>query len=150
MPAKLTTTIKKISLVPNSSNSDLIKKFYEFMKSNGVSERHQNNNLKAVINFANFVGHEVNFTDIDRAEQVLSFLNSKIRSQEDDPEKKWITTWNDYLHRVKHFMRWIHNIGTIQSDVLVPMEEWVTPPFLKIREKRTKRISPYLESELWF
>lgn len=29
------------------------------------------------------------------------------------------------------------------------MEEWDTPLFLKIKEKRTKRISPYLESELW-
>lgn len=56
MPAKLATTVKKIDLVPNRINSDLINKFYEFMKSNGVSERHQNNNLKAVINFANFIG----------------------------------------------------------------------------------------------
>ena len=29
------------------------------------------------------------------------------------------------------------------------MENWETPGFLKIKEKRTKRISPYLESELW-
>jgi integrase/recombinase XerD len=29
------------------------------------------------------------------------------------------------------------------------MEDWNTPLFLKIKEKRTKRISPYLESELW-
>ena len=75
------------------------------MKSNSVSERHQNNNLKAVINFANFLGEKITFTDINRSEQVLSFLNTKIRSQEDDPEKKWITTWNDCLHRVKHFLR---------------------------------------------
>ena len=42
-----------------------------------------------------------------------------------------------------------HNIVTVQSDVIIPMEEWDTPLFLKIKEKRTKRISPYLESELW-
>jgi hypothetical protein len=62
MKTKLTTTVKKIYTVPNRKNSDLINKFYEFMKSNGVSERHQNNNLKAVINFANFLGDEVSFT----------------------------------------------------------------------------------------
>lgn len=105
MPTKLTTTVKKINLVPNRTNCHLIDQFYEFMKSNGVSERHQNNNLKAVINFANFLGEKITFTDINRSEQVLSFLNTKIRSHEDDPEKKWITTWNDYLHRVKHFLR---------------------------------------------
>ena len=40
-------------------------------------------------------------------------------------------------------------MGTIQSDVIIPMEEWNTPPFLKINEKKTKRISPYLQTELW-
>jgi len=50
-----------------------MNQFYEFMESNGVSERHQNNNLKAVINFANFLVQEVSFTDITRAEQILSF-----------------------------------------------------------------------------
>ena len=149
MPTKLTTTLKKIDLVPNKRNSDLIKKFYEFMRSNGVSERHQNNNLKAIINFANFLGNKISFTDINKPEQVLSFLNTKIRSQEIDPEKKSIKTWNDYLHRIKHFLRWFHNIGTIQSDIIIPMEEWNTPLFLKIKEKRTKRVSPYMESELW-
>jgi hypothetical protein len=87
MPTKLATTIKKIELVPNRKNSDLIIQFYEFMKLNGVSERHQNNNLKAVLNFAHFLGERVSFTDINKTEQVLSFLNTKIRSQEDDPEK---------------------------------------------------------------
>lgn len=29
------------------------------------------------------------------------------------------------------------------------MDDWITRPFLKIKEKRTKRISPYLETELW-
>jgi len=28
------------------------------------------------------------------------------------------------------------------------MENWKTPVFLQIKEKRTKRVSPYLESEL--
>ena len=149
MPTKLSTTIKKINTVPNRQNSDLIKKFYEFMKSNGASERHQNNNLKAVINFADYLGDEVSFADINKTEQVVCFLNTKIRSQEDDPEKKSITTWNDYLHRIKHFLRWLHNIGTTRSDAIIPMEDWNTPSFLKIKEKRSKRISPYLETELW-
>ena len=29
------------------------------------------------------------------------------------------------------------------------MEYWETPAFLQIKEKRTKRVSPYLESKLW-
>ena len=106
MPTKLATAVKKIIFIPNRKNFDIIRKFYEFMKSNGVSEQHQNNNLKAVLNFADFVGEKVSFTEINKSEQVLSFLNTKIRSEEDDSEKKSITTWNDYLHRIKHFLRW--------------------------------------------
>src|ERR687897_1132078 len=31
----------------------------------------------------------------------------------------------------------------------VPFSEWVTPDFVKIKNKKTKRISPYLDNELW-
>ena len=119
------------------------------MKSNGASERHQNNNLKAVCKFAKYLGQNVNFEEVNKTSQILSYLNTKIKSQDEDPDKKWITTWNDYLHRIKHFLRWLHNVGTLQSNAILPMDEWITPSFLEIKEKKTKRISPYLETELW-
>ena len=68
MPTKLATTAKKIDLIPNRRNSDLIHKFHDFMRTNGVSESHQNSNIKAVINFANFLGDKISFTDIDKPE----------------------------------------------------------------------------------
>jgi integrase/recombinase XerD len=148
MPTKLATTVEKIVSLPNKENSNMIKRFHEFMKSNGASERHQNNNLKSVISFANFLGPDTKFLDVN-AHQILLFLNSKIKNQEEDPDKKWITTWNDYLHRIKHFIRWLYNSDLNKSDGTTPMEEWSTPSFLKFKEKRTKRISPYLETELW-
>ena len=54
MPTKLTTTISKIASIPNSVNSELVNDFYEYMTSNGASERHQNNNLKVMIAYAKF------------------------------------------------------------------------------------------------
>ena len=33
----------------------------------------------------------------------MTFLDTKIKSNDTDPDKKWITTWNDYL------LRWFHN-----------------------------------------
>ncbi len=58
MPAKLSTTVGKIKLLSSQENANLITKFHEFMKYNGVSERHQNNNLKAIISYSNFLDND--------------------------------------------------------------------------------------------
>ena len=108
MPIRLSTTVQKISSLPNEVNSLLLSEFYEYMKSNGVSESHQNNNLKLVIAFARYLGAS-SFIDINTSESITNFLNSKLKSIEDDPDKKCLTTWNDYLGRLKYFFRWLHN-----------------------------------------
>jgi integrase/recombinase XerD len=35
----------------------------------------------------------------------LQFLDLKRKTEDKDPDKKWITTWNDYLWRLKYFYR---------------------------------------------
>lgn len=121
-----------------------MSKFYQYMRSNSSSEHHQNNNLKVAIAFANFLGKKISFYDIQRKEQVLEFLNTKAKSNEEDQDKKWITTWNNYLNRIKLFYRWLYNNSNDTE-----FENWQTPEFVKIKTKKSKRISPYLESEIW-
>ncbi|MGH9985012.1 MAG: hypothetical protein ACRD8W_13770 [Nitrososphaeraceae archaeon] len=87
------------------------------MKVNATSERHQNNNLKAGIAFAEFLGSETTFYQISTKDQVTNFLDKKIRSNTDDPEQRWITTWNDYLVRIKHFFRGLHNCSLVLDDI---------------------------------
>ncbi len=101
MPAKLSTTIDNIKKVPHNENAELLIQFHQFMKNHDASERHQNNNLKAIIAYSNFLGTK-SLKDINKKEDILAFLQTKIKSKEDDPEQKWITTYNDYLHRIKH------------------------------------------------
>jgi integrase/recombinase XerD len=96
MPTKLSTTVNKIRLLPNEGNVKLVLKFHEFMKENGASERHQNNNLKAIMAFSNYLG-KTSIKDINKKEDVLSFLQSKIKDKELDQEQKWITTYNRSL-----------------------------------------------------
>jgi hypothetical protein len=60
MAMKLSTTLSHITTVPNSSNSKIITEFYHYMKSIGSSENYQNQVLKAMIVFANFLG-SINF-----------------------------------------------------------------------------------------
>jgi integrase/recombinase XerD len=152
MPAKLTTTINKIQYVPNQTNSVTINEFYQYMKDSNSSVHHQNNNLKVVIAFANFLGPDIPFYEIKKKEQILEFLNTKIKDPTHDPEKRWITTWNHYLNRIRLFFMWLYNYRNkeLQDDnKITPSEEWETPTFAKIKGKKTKCQSPYLETEIW-
>jgi integrase len=84
-------------------------------------------------------------------EDILSFLDTKIKNKEEDPDGKWMRTWNDYLQRIKYFFRWLYNekLRQEQNEESLEPSDWVTLSFLKIKEKKSKRISPYLESEIW-
>jgi hypothetical protein len=76
MPTMLSTTVKHIyDKVPNSVNSKLIEDFYSYTKGNSTSERHQNNNLKAIIAFAGFLGPETTFYQVSTMDQITSFLD---------------------------------------------------------------------------
>jgi hypothetical protein len=48
MPVTLAKTISKIQLIPNSTNAQLVKEMYEYLKNSGASERHQHNTLKVM------------------------------------------------------------------------------------------------------
>ncbi len=144
MPVKLSTTIGKIENIPNAINREIIKEFLIYMNKNGSSEHHQNNNLKVVVAFDNFLGKGTSFYEIKTKEQVLEFLDTKIKSYNEDPDKRWITTWNNYLNRIRLFYRWLLNHSNYLEN-----ENWETPEFVKIKNKKSKRLSPYLESEIW-
>jgi hypothetical protein len=146
---KLSTTVNNIERdVRNSENIQLILKFYDFMKGIGTSERYQNNNLKVIIAYSKSLEPSISFYQIREKNQIFYFLDTKIKSIEEYPDKRWITTRNDYLVRIKYFFRWMYNCKDKPLDD-VPFSEWKTPDFVQIKKKSTKRISPYLESELW-
>lgn len=159
MPVKLSTTVTKISLIRNSTNQLLVREFYDFMKTNGCSEKHINNNLKAVMNFDGTLDSKTCFLEI---QTILSFLDCKIKSAEEDSDGRWITIWNHYLSHLKYFFRWLYNIhknkksspnetfdNSSTSYALSSYDDWETPAFIQIKKKKTKRLSPYLETELW-
>jgi len=121
------------------------------MKSIGTSDSNQNGNPKIMIYFAKFLGSDTSLYEIHKRDQIIAFLDTKIKDAENDPDKRWIRTWNDYLQRIKYFFRWLYNQKEIEDKglELIPTSDWNTTSFCQINEKRTKRISPYLESELW-
>jgi integrase/recombinase XerD len=149
MPAKLATTIKNIEKkVHNNTNRGLIAEFYNYLTSIDTSESYQNGLLKVIIRFAEYLGPNVTFYQIQNKEQILKFLDLKKKIEPEDPDKKWITTWNDYLWRIKYFYRWLDN-SKEKGVKGRSLDSWITPSFINIKMKRTKRLSPYLETEIW-
>ena len=145
MPVKLSTTVSNIQTIPNETNQVLVNEFYEFMKSSGTSDKYQNNNLKTIIAFGKFLEPSISFQTITKRDQIISFLDTKIKNSQIDPDKRWITTWNDYLGRIKYFFRWLHNTknssGLLKDysndeEIYIPINEWKTPFFLSIYKKK--------------
>jgi integrase/recombinase XerD len=96
MTMKLSTTLRHVNTIPQSVNTEILKEFHEYLKEIGTSENDQNQNLKQITVFARFLG-EKTFYDIKMREEIVAFLNTKVKDIKLDPDKKWITTWNDYL-----------------------------------------------------
>ena len=65
--AKLSTTVNKIQNLSNSSNSKTLNEFLMYMKNNGSSERHQNNNLNVMIEFSNYLDSHTTFYNINKS-----------------------------------------------------------------------------------
>jgi hypothetical protein len=74
MPVKLSTTIRKIEDIPNATYRALLIDFHKYLNSNGVSESHQNNNLKALTAFAHFLGSTRSFLDIKENDLLLKYI----------------------------------------------------------------------------
>jgi integrase/recombinase XerD len=62
----------------------------------------------AMVHFVEHIGATTSFHDVDH-KQVIRFLERKIKTEQIDSDKKSITTWNDYLWRLKLCFRWLHN-----------------------------------------
>jgi integrase/recombinase XerD len=150
LPSKVSTVLAKVSEIPNEANRKLVYEFYDFMRENDTSESYQRGNLIVIICFAKFL-NELGLTKVEENDQIISFLDSKKKNSTADPEKIWIRTWNDYLQRIKYFLRWLHNYKVPQdnSQKILPSSDWRTPYFVNIKPKKTRRISPYSETELW-
>ena len=56
MPVKLSTTLEKIDIIENIQNCFLVKQYHKFMISTGASKRNQNNNLKVILSYVNYLG----------------------------------------------------------------------------------------------
>jgi integrase/recombinase XerD len=104
MSTRIPTLLAKIDSLPNREYAAIILNFYKYMQDRGSSENHIINNIKVILDLAGFLG-PLGYQDLDKKEQILSFLNLKIKDSNLDSERRWITTWNHYLNRTRLFYR---------------------------------------------
>ena len=80
MPIKLETVLAKVdNCIPNKVNSALVREFYQFLKSKDTAENYQKGMVKAMVHFAEYLGPDTEFYDIKRAQQIIAFLDTKIK-----------------------------------------------------------------------
>ena len=136
MPVKLSTTLDNIDKkITNPANREIILGLHEHLRSSETSENYQNGVIKAVLNFCEYVGSDKPLIEVKDKELILNFLESNRKTMDSDPEQKWITTWNDYLWRIKFFFRWLYNLIQGKNNNL---DEWITPELVNIKKKKTK------------
>src|SRR5215217_988320 len=105
MPQKLETILKKAEEISNDVNRQTKKEYHKYLISRDTSINYQKDNIKLIYMFAKFLGESKNVYDVKDSETIVAFLDIKRKNKEEDSEQKWITTWNDYLWRLKMFYR---------------------------------------------
>lgn len=145
MTSKPETVIKQIENLENKTHSETFLKFYRWLtEEQDSSSRNATTYLKILRMFS--IDIEDKHLDSILKEDVISFLDKRKKSIEDDPEKKWERTWNDYLARLIGFYKWFAN-----KDGDDDREDWETPePIKSIKKKKNKRDSSYSPNDVWF
>ena len=147
---RLDNVLKQIDYVENKVNKDIINEFSKYLILKDASANYQRNCIKVMLMIAEFIKEQkgLNLTQIDSSEDIILFFDGRKRSKEQDPDKKWITPWNDYLWRIKIFYRWYYNAKVLKNNIY-DFRNWTSPAFINITKKKTKRLRPYSESEIW-
>ena len=148
MPQKLETVLKHVAEISNSVNRQLIYEYHKYLVSRDTSTIYQKDNVKLIYMFTKFLDESKTLNDVKDLETIVAFLDTRKKIKEEDLEQKWITTWNDYLWRLKMFYRWLYNIKLkgVNQPNNYDFTNWITPDFVNINKKKTKRLSPYRKS----
>ncbi len=143
MTTKPETIIRQITNLSEAHKKVLLQ-FKDFLVDEEDSTlTNASNYLRVLKLYSRDIGNK-DFKDVTR-DDVLEFLNKRRKSIEEDPEKKWVRTWNDYLARLTGFYRWLYN-----HEITLDREDWNTPePFASIKKKKNKRDCSYTPNDVW-
>lgn len=88
MPQKLETVLKHVKKISNEVNRQLIKDHHRDLVSRDTSTHYQKNNTKLIHIFAKFIGEFKTSHNIKDQETIVSFLDTRRKNKEEDPEQR--------------------------------------------------------------
>jgi hypothetical protein len=62
---------------------------------------------------------EKNLSQVNSINDIIAFLDTRRKTKNEDLEQKWITTWNDYLWRIKYSIDGIIIIKFYRFSLLI-------------------------------
>ena len=139
--SRLENVLQQIETIEDKLNKTLIQEFSKYLISKDSSASYQRNCIKIILMFAAFLQsrkeeEKTNLSQVTSIDDIITFLDTRRKTKNEDPEQKWITTWNDYLWRIKIFYRWYYNTKIfITNNNIFDSQNWITPDFLKIPKK---------------
>jgi hypothetical protein len=117
--------------------------FYNYKTRGQYTENNVGTYLKIIKNFAQ-ENPDTNLTELTQ-DDILAFLDKRKKSPNDDPDAKWMTTWNHYRDRLLHIIKWHENYQSGLDE-----EDWTTPElFLKIKKLNIKRKATHSPHDIW-
>ena len=125
------------------SNTDIICKYIIAEQNEiNIKESTKEGKIKVLINLVKFLDFK-DFPDITK-EDIFSYLNRFRKSEDDDPDHRWIGTWNNRHMVLLKFFRWFHD----QDNPDIKNRKY--PDCMRgIKRLGRKEVSRYKPSDLW-
>ena len=140
-------TLNKLDKQVSDENKKVILEFLRYMDNmkEEITDRTKSNNIKNVIYLARFLG-KISLKNVN-AKKLEEFVNSKKKDVSVDPDRKSLSTYNDYVIRLRFFYRWLYNKNKRSES----RKEWVNPKIIKnIKTRSTKnKKKTYSKGNIW-
>jgi integrase/recombinase XerD len=134
-------TIEESFIYDITQNQKIINDYFEARRTEtnlaGSTQIVINNTLNRLSRYAN-----KNFNDVTR-EDIISFLNTLRKNETDDPNHKWIGTYNLYLMTIDTFFKWLYYPKT------EPKERPKPEVLLNVKRLKRKEKSAYKPTDMW-
>jgi integrase len=133
---------KKLRSVKNDENIIEIANYVMAMKTEiNASDNYRACVIKTLCLLSAFHNH-THFSRLTR-DDLLTYLDSRRRTESDDPQHKWIGTYNLYRSFLIRFFKWLYN------PELGPNERPKPPCIENIPQLKRKEVSVYKPTDLW-